>query len=174
MALCIFYSSETWLTFDLKSAESPYRATLKQLLSVRKSTPTDCLLIESDMPTAKGYIRSKQLLFHRKLLSRDGFWESYIGKALTLAQRHRTPMSRVIDSILSLPPSTDPSVESRVQCKTRVASSDSSRCKMYSLLNPTLSVSCIYTSHICIPEYLRVAYTRIKLSSHRLRIETGR
>ena len=59
LASSIFYSSETWLTYDLKCVQSTYRATLKQLLGVRKSTPTDCLLIECGMPTAKVYIQSK-------------------------------------------------------------------------------------------------------------------
>ena len=42
-------------------------------------------------------------------------------------------------------------------------------------INPDFNVHCVYRmrSHF-IPEHLRIAFTRFRLSSHRLRVETGR
>ena len=42
------------------------------------------------------------------------------------------------------------------------------------VLNPSLSLHPIYDTSIYIPDYQRVAFSRIRLMSHNLRIETGR
>ena len=41
-------------------------------------------------------------------------------------------------------------------------------------LNPGLSVSPIYNTDTYIPDYQRVAFTRMRVMSHRLKVETGR
>ena len=51
---------------------------------------------------------------------------------------------------------------------------DSSRRLTYKLLNPELVVPDIYRKSNFVPEHHRIAYTRIRLGSHRFRIETGR
>ena len=42
----------------------------------------------------------------------------------------------------------------------------------YKDLNPTLEKSCLYTQDV--PEHVRIKITRLRLSSHNLKIETGR
>ena len=49
----ILYSSETWLTNDLRTVNTSYNATLKQLLSVRVSTCSDIIYTETGLPDAK-------------------------------------------------------------------------------------------------------------------------
>ena len=45
----------------------------------------------------------------------------------------------------------------------------------YRSLNPTLDVHPLYTANApTIPDYLRIEFTRYRLSSHRLRVEIGR
>ena len=44
----------------------------------------------------------------------------------------------------------------------------------YCALNPELSVHSMYTSCDVFADGLRIAFTRVRLSSHRLRVETGR
>ena len=83
---------------------------------------------------------------------------------------HKNPISRVVQTLID----HNPSAVSLAECQSRISTSEKSRAKMYFYLNPSLSVSCVYSSSVIIPEYLRIAYSRIKLSSHRLRIETGR
>ena len=41
-------------------------------------------------------------------------------------------------------------------------------------LNTTMSVHPIYTTNVYIPDFQREAFTRLRLMSHNLRIETGR
>ena len=55
-----------------------------------------------------------------------------------------------------------------------VALADSTRRKTYyQIMNPTLSRHKIYSSP-SVPEYARISVSRLRLSSHHLRIETGR
>ena len=52
---------------------------------------------------------------------------------------------------------------------------ESSRRIMYKQLNPNLESSPVYKDlKLSIPEHHRISYTRIRLGSHRLKIETGR
>ena len=41
-------------------------------------------------------------------------------------------------------------------------------------LNPRLSVHAVYTTSTYIPDYTRVSFSRLRLMSHSLRVETGR
>ena len=46
---------------------------------------------------------------------------------------------------------------------------------LYYCINPSSDVHCVYKMRSeFIPEHLRIAFTRMRLSSHRLRVETGR
>ena len=59
--------------------------------------------------------------------------------------------------------------------KNNISSSDSSRRVTYvNIMNPSLSVHDIYTKRCYIYESHRVAFTRFRVSSHSLAIETGR
>lgn len=42
------------------------------------------------------------------------------------------------------------------------------------LLNPELAVHDVYSSRVYIPDFTRTAFSRLRLMSHNLRIETGR
>ena len=55
----------------------------------------------------------------------------------------------------------------------KVRQSHSTKRETYKNINPTLRSPSIYKGKF-IPEYLRIAFIRFRLSSHRLRIETGR
>ena len=170
----IFYSSETWLCKNLRAAESAYMSTLKCMLGVRTQTSNDAVLLEIGAPTAKAYIKQKQLAFLKKISARDGFWDSYIGKAITLAISHKTEMGLLIQELLALPDGHDFCALSLEEIKLRVTSSTKTRHVTYAELNPELSVSAIYTPSSLVPEHLRIAYSRMRLSSHHLKIESGR
>ena len=57
--------------------------------------------------------------------------------------------------------------------KTGLRGSTKTKAKTYVSLNPDLTVHPMY-GHTTIPEYHRIAVTRLRLSSHNLAIETGR
>ena len=56
----------------------------------------------------------------------------------------------------------------------KIHDSPSTRRVTYCEINPNLSVNVMYSKDCVVPEYVRVATTRLRLSSHRLRVETGR
>ena len=59
----------------------------------------------------------------------------------------------------------------------KLQAKDGTRYKTYQAINPDLSVHPLYTSTNCTPyieDYLRITFTRFRLSSHRLRVEMGR
>ena len=58
--------------------------------------------------------------------------------------------------------------------KERIFSSQRTWAITYRLINPDLVVHSIYTSSDILDDDFRIAFTRLRLSSHRLRIETGR
>ena len=88
----ILYSCETWITNDIKQAETPYLGSLKQLLGVRNTTCSDLVHIESGMPDAKSVIMDRQVKFLNKLRSQH--IGDYIAKIIDMAIRVRSPMGR--------------------------------------------------------------------------------
>ena len=163
----IMYGCETWLTSDLRHAEAPYMSSLKQLLGVRISTCNDLALLEAGAPSPRSYIVGRQRRFLQKLMSRTDFSTSYIGAFIKEAQQVKSPMGKRITALLANSPDLTPSIE------VAVRQSQSTRRAMYRVINPGLKRVRMYNDSTC-PEYARIAATRIRLGSHRLRIETGR
>ena len=58
--------------------------------------------------------------------------------------------------------------------KERIMSSENTKPTTYRMINPHLSLHPIYSSDDIVDDDFRTAFTRMRLSSHRLRIETGR
>ena len=143
-------------------------------MAVRSSTNTDIVLLEAGVPSPKAYIKQKQHLFIQKLLSRDGFWESYIGQTVSMSLRYKSDSGKILKKLMDTPPEYDFAVASLNDMKQRVLSSSRTRHEFYSHINPSMSLSYVYTPLSTIPEYQRIAFTRLRLMSHRLRIETGR
>ena len=98
----IFYSCETWLTPDLKAAESTYMSTLKQLIGVRASTCNDIVLVETGMVNANNYIKTRQGRFLSRLRSRDDFQDSYIGNTIAMSIQQRAPSGRILQKLLDV------------------------------------------------------------------------
>ena len=63
--------------------------------------------------------------------------------------------------------------EFRNNVVNRIQTADTTRRMTYLEINPTLSVHPLYNSDR-IPEYFRISFKRMRLSSHYLKIETGR
>ena len=59
--------------------------------------------------------------------------------------------------------------------KNKIASAEGTKFTTYKLINPEITPHRIYKSNTHkVPEYLRISFTRMRTSSHRLRVETGR
>ena len=163
----IMYGCETWLSADLRKAESPYMSSLKQLLGVRSQTPTNMSLTEIDAVSASAFIINRQLKYLQKIMSRQNFSESYVGKIISLARSVKCSMGKRLNSLLSIPGvrPLDP--------QSSVRESNSTRRLAYKSLNPSLSRNKMYDDPNC-PEYARISATRMRLSSHRLKFEMSR
>ena len=86
----------------------------------------------------------------------------------------KCPSGKVLASLKNLGPQYDYYTNSLEEAKTTIRSSISTRRSTYLGLNPELSLNEIYSGSNIIPELTRIAFTRMRTSSHRLRIETGR
>ena len=167
----IFYSSETWLTNDLSSPETAYMSTLKHLLGVRNTTCKPLVLLEAGACDAKSFIREKQRKFFLRLTSRLNYTQSYAKRIIDLAIEKRTPAGKIIQSLLQHGDYISPSVENLA---LNVNSNPTSRRLLYLSVNPSLSKCCVYDRNVFVPEHMRISFTRLRVSSHRLRSETGR
>ena len=167
----ILYSCETWLTKDLSCASSLYRRTVKELLGVRQSTATNIIIVEAGIPDAKPFILSRQIAFMNKLRSSPSYPGSPVHKAITLAATHQSPMGKYIQYLDTL--TLDPLSQSIEDARSHIASSDSSRCLAYASMNPSLSVHPMYST-ASVLEHARIATTRLRTTSHSLKVETGR
>ncbi len=165
----ILYSSETWLTNDLRAAEKPYISTLKQMLSGRQITCNDLVFLETGVPNAKSLIIDRQIKFLRKLRMQHS--NDYITAVIALAIRVKSPMGKRIQYLEHETPSQSTSFLANL--RSSIPQSDSSRRKTYVNLNPNLSVSSVLKGP-SVQEHHRIALTRIRLGSHHLRVETGR
>ena len=169
----LLYSCETWLSTNLKRADTVVASCLKTLLDVRVQTNNDIIYIETDTPPTSTVIRKRQIKFFRKLDSRIDLELYPVGKAVNLARNVKSPMGRFINSINT---AQDPQqiLEESIECvRNKTRQSTSTRLITYRSINPSLSKHPVYT-YLGIPEADRIAFTRLRLSSHYLRIETGR
>ena len=163
----IYYSCETWLGCDKRILGAPYLQTLKSLIGVRQTTCTDLVYTEAGVQSATSYVLSRQASFIKRLYTRPEFENTYIGWAVKEAIKVKSPMGKAIMKIMydQLPVDTH---------TANIALADTTRRKTYyQTMNPTLSRHIIYSSP-SVPEYARISVSRLRLSSHHLRIETGR
>ena len=91
--------------------------------------------------------------------------------AIKLTRDHNPPMWRTIETLVE----ADNIIENCIETlKGEVRNSQQSKITTYRSLNPNLNVHNLYKNNNTFPDYLRISFTRLRLSSHRLAIETGR
>jgi len=158
-SLC--YGSETWLPVNFKRLESLYGKLVRLLLGVRQSIPMDLCLFEASMPCIKEMILSRRKTFLEKALANNP--NTPLGKAWTLISGLN---SKAFQSFANSVEIVTDKTESLIRA------SDKSRFSTFLDLNPTLVHHPVYTSTV--PDTLRLAITRLLLSSHNFKVETGR
>ena len=159
----ILYGTETWLTSSFKPLEVLYNRVIKALLGVRISTPNDLCYFECGVSRLRDRI----------LKSRSNFMVKRVGTAppdepISIAHM-------LIGSVRSPRYRSFRQFETYQETDMRqhiISLRTKSRFNDYCNLNPLLVVHRIYSAGI--PDSLRIAYSRLILSSHRLRSETGR
>ena len=164
--------AETWLCNNFGKMETLYMKVLKTLVDVRASTCNDLLLLETGMPSLSVLIHEKRSKYLKnKLASLNP--EAPLNLALTLAKSCNTLSTKIIDSAL-LDHDQNDRLTDRNRLVEKVTSNiESSKRKTYIHLNPNFQTPDMYSDKF-VPEITRRAFSRFRLSSHRLRIETGR
>ena len=168
----LFFSCQTWLTNNLRFAESVYNNTLKLLLGVRNTVCNELVHIELGIGNAKSYIKQRQKEYLTKLQSRDWYNGSYIARIINMAIVKRSPAGTILQQITS---HNNNYVDLyKEEIKVSIRSASSSRRITYLEINPDLAVHAMYMPYPIIPEIHRIAASRLRLGAHRLKIETGR
>ena len=91
---------------------------------------------------------------------------------LRLSMANNTKMATYIRSLHTCPDFIEADKRARIE---RVRSSNRTKCTTYTMINPTFAIHPIYQhGDEAVDDYLRIAFTRFRTSSHRLKVETGR
>ena len=162
----LLYGCETWFTPSFGKIETMYMKIVKGMLSVRPSTCNDLCLLEAGMLPIRELIVARRAKYIKKKFANLNV-ETPLNMAYDLAKSANTNSARLITQAL----------EERVlpinSVRNLILSQQSTKRSTYIEMNPELKESKIYVADD-LPEYLRIAYTRFRLSSHKLKIETGR
>ena len=168
----LLYSSESWLTDNIKPISAQYNQLVRCLLGVRKNTCMDLCLVEAGIPPANNVILKRRSKYLRSIVDANDR-ELPFTIALGMCKHINTPGFKYISKCLRYDIGLNPLSAIVEAIKIRCA--DSTKYRTYAtVLNPTLSLHPIYDTNIYIPDYQRVAFSRIRLMSHNLKIETGR
>ena len=170
----ILYGCESWLDVSLRKMEVIYMSAIRALLGVRKNIPNDICLIEAGMPSLESLVKQKQQSFFKKMmLERSDMIDDPLIFMLDFTKNKNPKMYSYIENVINVF-----YMESDLHDMTeRVRNSEGTRFKTYLSLNPSLSMHDIYSRKArfeFVPEHYRIEFTRLRLSSHRLRVETGR
>ena len=164
----LLYGCETWLGTEVREVEKIYISALKSVLGVRETTRTDTTLIESGMPSLQELIKKRTRTFMKKELDRDGSCDTPLIKIYKLCESKRTKGFVFLSNLFNL---STQGVDSVIE---KFRTQDTSKARTYREINPKMNVHNVYTSNEYINERERLSFTRFRLSSHHLRIETGR
>ena len=166
----IFYGCEAWLCNALDFPVNTYNKLLRILLGVRENTSVNMCLIESGKDPAKCLIKKRQKLFLiKKMKNRD--MEEPFQKVYEMCKSKNTPGFRFLQKTAN-GHQNDESLEKYINI---VKNSLQTKLVSYKTeFNPELNVHKIYGKTVYIPDYLRTSFSRLRVMSHRLRVETGR
>jgi hypothetical protein len=127
------------------------------------------MLVELGLGNARSMIKDRQTYFLKKIDNRTS--KNYIHDIIKLAIQKKTTMGKQILCLRNN--HADHTTQCLNNLKDKILTATTTKRETYVALNPNLQLQPIYNDK-CIPEQIRIAYTRMRLSSHNLKIETGR
>ena len=170
----LLYGCESWLEEKVSSElETLYMKGIKCLLGVRSQTTNDVVLLEAGYPSLRALVKSKQKSFFEKVMKeRENMLDDPLMHVIRLTWSKNAKMSGYLRSLSNCEDFVKADRCARVE---RVRSSAQTKSATYSAINPMFEVHSIYKNcDEVVDDYLRIAFTRFRTSSHRLRVETGR
>ena len=168
----LLYSSESWLSNNIRAIESQYNQLVRCLLGVRKNTSVNLCLLESGIPPIQNVLAKKRCKFiQSKLETNDP--EHPFTVALKLLSDNNIPVYHAILKFSQYNINVNPFFYLKNTINERAP--NATKFNTYiSDLNPSLDIHPVYTTNVFIPDYQRISLSRIRLMSHNLKIETGR
>jgi hypothetical protein len=170
----IIYAGEGWFGGQLKPLETLYIRAIKCLLNVRITTCTDMCLLELNQPSLNTLLLKRRSDFlKRKIPSLHE--DDPLKLALDLGRSANTRSYKAINTAFNLEHDIIHANLQKQRETLEAKYGTSSKRAFYRIINPTGSPHYVYTLRDnCVPEHTRTAFTRLRLVSHNLRIETGR
>ncbi len=150
-----------------------YFTALKHLLGVRRCTPNDLCLVELWLPGIEAGVKDSQHKFWLTMVrEQEGMTGNPFWFVCSLVKTEKAHSARYVSAMLE----SDHIFSSQAlsEFHNRVKLSSSTRMVTYCEIIPDIEVFPLYCSRKEIKEFYRVTVTRIRLSSHRFDIETGR
>ena len=164
----LLYGCETWLAADFKEVERLYISAVKAVLGVRETTRNDTTLIEAGMPSVQQIIKRRTTNFLKKELNSGRIQDTPLLKIYKLCEVKRTKGYIFLSQLLQ------PSMQQETSVVEKFRIKNTSKARTYRTINPNMTVHKAYTSQEYIDERERLSFTRFRLGSHHLKIETGR
>ena len=165
----ILYSCEAW--GDLNKIENLLRSTelkaLKCCLGVKSGTSSDIIFTEINSPDIIATIKDRQYQFRKKINNlKKG--EALMKEIWDLCQLQEN--ENLCHYYMNIP--GDNAISNIRDRKSRIEVADQTMCVRYRTLIGFSYAPILYQS--CLDDELRKVITRWRLSSHKLKIETGR
>ena len=168
----LLYSSESWLTSNIKGIETLYNRMVRILLGVRGNTPIQLCLLEIGLNTIIDEIDKKRKSFLNSKFCNVHLEEPF-HLIFDICRSYNTPGYRFLLRYIQ----EDRAGNSLGKIKEIIMSKPENATKFVTYrteLNSKLTPHEVYGEKVFIPDYLRQAFTRVRLMSHDLKIETGR
>ncbi len=84
-------------------------------------------MVEAGVGDAKSYIAKRNCSFIHRLLARDGFYDTYVGKAVTMAIEASCPAGLVLHKLQSMGPKYDYVANCLTKTQTAIRNATSTR-----------------------------------------------
>ena len=142
---------------------------------MRGTIPSNLCLMESGLKPLESLVKKRQKKFFEKMITeRSEMSDDPLMHAINIVKEHNKPVKTYIESVLNGENFVDSEINAMKEAITNAPPS-ATRSQTYLSLNPGLEVHPMYTDcSTTIPDYLRITFTRFRISSHMLRVETGR
>ena len=169
----LLYGCESWLNADIRPMIKLYNWAIKQLLGVRLTTCNDLCYVEIGYPPLKDLVIAKQRKFLKKMWGeRLNMFDDPLVFAIRTVQNAQYKTSNYINGLIN--DDVNDLEIAMEKMKERIRESESSKRRFYKSVNPDLEAHDIYKDKHSINEFHRMSFTRLRLSSHSLAVETGR
>ena len=155
-----------------------YISAVRRLLNVRKSTPKLTCLLEAGVPSLEALVKQKQAKFFRQMYTeREDLHDTDpLMYTLDYMKNNCPAIYNPIDDVMQHLDYLEKDRGNLCQ-QLQDMPLEKTKLRLYLTMNPDLSVHPLYKvteSKAIVEDNLRMAFTRVRLCSHRLRSETGR